>query len=94
MKTLFAFALFTGLSYSALAHIGTTPEPTKQVPPAQEIPKKINPAQMTLPFFKLMPLPVAPDSLKRKDKAFDISSPNIIDPRRFEYRTLDKKTII
>ena len=94
MKTLISLALFTGISYSALAHIGTTPESSKQVPPAQEIPKKINPAQMTLPFFKLLPLPVTPDSLKRKDKALDISGPNIIDPRLFEYRILDKKTII
>lgn len=94
MKTLVTFAIFTGISYSAVAHINTTPEPNKQVPPTQEIPKKINPAQMTLPFFKLLPLPATPDSLKRKDKALDISGPNIIDPRLFEYRVIDKKTII
>lgn len=94
MKTLFAFALFTGLGYSAVASMGTTPEPKKQVPTVQEKPKKINPAQMTLPFFNLLPLPAMPDSLRGKEKALDNIHPNIIDPRRFEYRVLDQKSVI
>lgn len=91
MKQLIILTLFTSCSYTALANMHTTPEEPSTLEKQQE-PKKINASQMTLPFFNLFVSPAKNDSLKEEGRAIH-SAPTIIDPRSFEYRISEPKTI-
>jgi hypothetical protein len=90
MKTLVAFPLFTGLCYNALASVTINPETNKSTQLKQENPKQINASKMTLPFFSLLTLAISADSLKNATQNMLFSPPNIIDPRRFEYRITNR----